>query len=196
MNMCQGNSIARMSLLLALLSAGCGYHMAGTPDSDPNYQWHTLYRDDVKTVAVPTFSNKTYYHGVEQDLTKAIVNQLEAFTPYKVASRDHADTILEGDIVRIRTRTISRDRVSAVPQEQMYVLIVNFHWRDLRTGKILVQRRDFEQTVFYYPTLGEDQAIGEEQNVQRLAAAIVQELQADWGKDPNEKKVSESGGER
>ena len=57
---------------------------------------------------------------------------------------------------------------------------INFTWKDQRTGKILVDRRRFEQTTTYYPTLGEGQFVGSQENVERLALAIVQELEADW----------------
>ena len=57
---------------------------------------------------------------------------------------------------------------------------LDFTWKDLRTGKILVERRRFEQSTTYYPTLGEGQFVGSQQNVERLALAIVQEMQADW----------------
>jgi predicted dehydrogenase len=40
--------------------------------------------------------------------------------------------------------------------------------------------RRFEQTATYYPTLSEGRFIGSQQNVERLALAIVQEMQADW----------------
>src|SRR5438270_14024307 len=80
-----------------LIICGCGYHISGSPETEPGYAWRTLYRDDVKTVAVPIFSNRTPYLGVEFRLSKAIVTQLEAQSPYKVVPRDRADTILEGE---------------------------------------------------------------------------------------------------
>lgn len=174
-------------LSVALVSCGCGYHISGSPETEPGFQWHTLYRDDVKTVAVPIFANRTYYQGVEFRLTKAIVTQLESQSPYKVVPRERADTILEGEITRVNLRTVSRDFASAVPQEQLYLIMLSFRWRDLRTGKILVERRDFEQTAPYYPTLGEDVFVGEQLNIERLALAVVQELQADWGPHPKPK---------
>ena len=175
------NCMHAASLLLALSLCGCGYNISGVGENDPNYKWHTLYRDDVHTVAVPTFTNLTYDQGVEFRLTKAVINQLEAQSPYKVVPKERADTILEGEITLARMRTLSNNRSSTVPQEQMYSLIVRFTWRDLRTGQILASRRDFEQTAPFYPTLGEDPFVGEEQNLERLALAIVQQLQADWG---------------
>ncbi len=94
--------------------------------------------------------------------------------------RDRADTVLEGEITDIFVRTFSLDPHVAVPQEQFYLVRVNFTWKDLRTGKILAERRRFEQTATFYPTLGEGQFVGSQQNVERLALAIVQEMQADW----------------
>jgi Lipopolysaccharide-assembly len=167
----------------ALTLAGCGYTQ--TTDGRRHatvagYQWRSLYRDDVKTVAVPIFHNRSFRRGVEFSLSKAISNHLEATTPYKVAPRERADTILEGEITDLAVRTVSEDSRVAVPQEQLYIVRVNFTWKDLRTGRVLAQRRRFEQSATFYPTMGEGQFIGAQANVDRLALAIVQELQADW----------------
>jgi hypothetical protein len=167
--------------LLAQLLCGCGYQQYGSLANAGNYPWHTLYRDDVKTVAVPIFTNRTYWRGVEFSLSKAIVNDLEAQTPYKVAPRDEADTVLEGEIANVRVRTLSNSPYTGVPQEQLYFVSVNFTWKDLRSGKILVQRHEFEQTAPFYPTLGEGRYVGDQLNIEQLAVAIVNELQADWG---------------
>src|SRR4051794_24044087 len=84
-------------VLLAFVASGCGYSQVGGEPSS-GYQWRSLYREDVRTVAVPIFTNKTFRRGVEFQLTKAVVNQLEAKSPYKVVAKDRADTILEGEI--------------------------------------------------------------------------------------------------
>lgn len=169
-----------ISILTCLLAcAGCGYTQSGGSPSG-GYQWRSLWREDVKSVAVDTFANKAFTQGVEFALTKAVVGQLESHSPYKVIPRERADTILEGEITEIRRQTVSSDSQTAIPQEQLYVITVNFTWKDLRTGKILVQRRNFEQTTTYYPTLGEGQFVGSQQASERLAMAIVQEMQADW----------------
>ncbi len=146
-----------------------------------SYQWKTPYRGDVRTVAVPIFTNRTYYRGVEFGLTKAIINQIEGQTPYKVVSKEEADTILVGSIENVHVRTLSlAQNGTVIPQEQLLVLNVNFTWKDLRTGKFLCVRKDYEQTAPYYPTLGETQFLAQQQSVETLALAIVHELQADW----------------
>jgi hypothetical protein len=172
------NSLA-LIFAISLLISGCGYTHVGDEPSG-GYQWRSLYREDVKTVAIPIFQNRDYTRGVEFTLTKAVINQLEAHSPYKVVPRERADTVLEGEITSVKKQTVSKDSVTNVPQEQLVVMTVDFVWKDLRTGRILVERRNFEQDATYYPTLGEDQFVGDQQAIDRLALGIVQELQADW----------------
>src|SRR3982074_1485140 len=91
------------SLILAmamLLLSGCGYQHSGNYDkpAQSGYQWHSLYREDLQTVAVPVFGSRDFPRGIELALSKAVVNQLEAHSPYKVVSRERADTILEGEL--------------------------------------------------------------------------------------------------
>jgi outer membrane lipopolysaccharide assembly protein LptE/RlpB len=168
-------------LLIAALTAlaGCGYNNNSNSNSS-GYQWKSVYRQDIRTVAVPIFKSTVYERGVEFSLSKALVQQIEANTPYKVVPRERADTILEGEIVTVDIHTLSNDRFSAIPQEQLLDITVDFTWKDLRTGKILVSRRGVEQTATFYPTLGEGRATGTQAASERLALSIVQELQADW----------------
>ena len=168
---------AGVVIALVLVLSGCGYK--GGADSE-RYHWGSLYRQDVRTVAVPIFTTRSFDRGAEFNLSQAVVKQIEATTPYKVVPRERADTILEGQVVDVQVGTLSTDRNSAIPQEQMLGMTVDFTWKDLRSGRILVERRGFEQTATYYPTLGEGRALGKQQAVERLALAIVQELQADW----------------
>jgi hypothetical protein len=181
------HSAARWTvILLALLLGGCNYQQgenrprAGSSSDSDGYQWRSLYRTDVRTIAVPIFTNRDFRQGVEFQLSKAVINQIESQTPYKVVPRERADTILEGEISRIRVREISSDPNSALPQEQTYEVFVNFVWKDLRSGKILTSRRNFNQAAAYYPTLGEGTFVASQLSVEQLALGIVQELQADW----------------
>ena len=162
------------------IMASIGVRGASTPGRDSGYLWHSLYRQDVRTVALPIFTNKSFTRGIEFALTKAIGNYLESSTPYKIVSREHADTILEGEIIEVVGAVISTDNRTALPQEEMITTRVNFVWKDLRSGKILRQRKNFDQSTMYYPTLGEGAYVGKQSNVERLAVGIVQELQADW----------------
>lgn len=164
----------------AAVMASIGVRGASTPGRDGGYAWHSLYRQDVRTIAVPIFTNKTFVRGLEFQLTKAIGNYLESSTPYKVVSREQADTILEGEIVNVTGVGVSLDRNTNLPQEEMITIRVNFVWKDLRSGRILRQCKNFDQSTMYYPTLGEGAYVGKQSGAERLAVGIVQELQADW----------------
>lgn len=164
------------------LLSGCGYQVEGRYSTKPNsgYKWQSLYRQDVSTVAVPIFQNKTYSRGMEFQLTTALVQQIEARTPYKVVDRSVADTILEGEITVVHTNPSSYSQYTVTPQEQIMTVTVNFTWKEIRTGKILCQRRSFDQSVAYYPLLAESDEIGSLDATNQLALGIVRELQADW----------------
>lgn len=162
-----------MFLLLLLAIWGCDHAR------DSGYKWQSLYRQDVQTVAVPTFTSRAE-PGVEFKLSSAVIHQLESKTPYKVVPRERADTILECEIVTLRTDMVSLSPHTATPQEQLLTITVNFLWKDLRTGRILVQRRNFDQSTTYYPTLGEGQFVGIQQAVERLAVSMVEQLQSEW----------------
>jgi hypothetical protein len=165
------------------LLQGCGYQQSGSyseASAKSGYRWSSLYREDVRTVAVPIFTNKDFRRGVEFRLSKAVVSQLEAHSPYRVAPRESADTILEGEIVKMDITDLSRDVRANVPQESLYVITINFRWKDLRSGRILLERKNFTQTAPFYATLGEGEFVGAQESVEKLALAIVQEMQADW----------------
>jgi hypothetical protein len=43
-----------------------------------------------------------------------------------------------------------------------------------------MQRKNFQQTASFYPTLGEGEFVGAQDAIEKLALGIVQEMQADW----------------
>jgi hypothetical protein len=162
-----------LTILLTLGPVGCGYQMVGANGA-------SLYRQDVKTVAVPMITNRTYRRGLEQELTKSVIQQLEEHSNYKVVPKERADTILECEIFAASVSLLGSDSTTGLPQEQEFTIVVNFTWKDLRTGDILVQRKNFDQRANFMPTLGESSTVASTNAIQQLGLAIVQEMQADW----------------
>ena len=175
-----------MKLLLAISMlvplAGCGYSQSGGENNKQQggYHWNSLYREDIQTVAIPIFSTKDYRRGIEFRLTEAVIKQLELHAPYKVVPKERADTILEGQVTSVRVGTLSRDFQTNLPREQQLVVTVDLTWKDLRTGKILLQRHGLQQDAVFNPQLGEGEFVGAQQAIERFALVIVQEMQADW----------------
>jgi len=157
-------------LALAALAAlaSCGY------SSKPPF------RVSVKTIAVPVWDNKTFRTDWEMRLTEAIDKNIEMRTPYKVSSRAKADTLLTGTIVRIDELVLTRRFGQNLPQETQLVVVVDFTWKDLRSGRVIVERKEFARTATEIPQIGERVEDAEQWAIERTAAAVVDQLQSDW----------------
>jgi hypothetical protein len=167
--------VSAVQFVFILLLVGCS---SGSGDS--GWHWGSVHRQDIHSVALPVFTTRDYHRGVEYELSDALAKKVEEFTPYKVEPKERADTILEGEIISITPTTLTLNPFTATPQEQQYSVIVNFTWKDLRTGKILVSRQAFEQATTYFPYLGEGQNIASESAVEKLALGIVNEMEGPW----------------
>jgi hypothetical protein len=168
------------SILAAVLLCAMAVSCSSQSGSESGWHWGSVYREDIHSVAVPVFSSRDYHRGVEFQLSDSLVKKIEEFTPYKVEPRERADTILEGEIVSVTPSTLSLNPFTATPQEEEYSIIVNFTWKDLRTGKILVTKQNFEQATTYFPNLGEGQYVAAESSVEKLALGIVNEMEGPW----------------
>ncbi len=151
--------------LLALTS--CGY------SSKP------LYSRAYRTVAVPIFANKSFRREWEFRLTEAIDKNIESRTPYKIAPQDKADTILSGEILAIQENVLTERLGTDLPRETELTVVVNFTWKD-RSGKVIVERKEFNRSATEIPQLGERVEDAEQLAIERLAAAIVDQMQTDW----------------
>ena len=155
-------------VLLATLSlTACGYST------------HSLYNTNYRTVAVPVFANKTFRREWEFRLTEAVVKNIESRTPYKVTKQDHADTVLSGEIAEIQENVLTERTGTDLPRETQLTVVVNFTWKD-RTGRVIVERKGLNRSATEIPQLGESVVDAEQLAVERLAAAIVDQMQKEW----------------
>src|SRR5262249_44080750 len=92
------------------------------------------YDCSIHTVYVPIFKNLTIRRGLEFDVTRAVIREIEAKTPYKVVSdKCQADTELTGTIINYQKNIINRNQVNEVREAEM-TLATAVVWRDLRPG--------------------------------------------------------------
>ena len=80
-----------LAMLLCLFSAACGYHTAGKAVTIP---------ENVRTIAIPGFVNKTETYRIEQTLTAAVVREMVTRTHYHIVNQanDAADATLHGTV--------------------------------------------------------------------------------------------------
>ncbi len=107
--------------------AGCGYR-AGGP-----------YRSEVRTVYVDMAGSKEFRRDLEFTLTEALKKRIATDTPYKVAPREKADTILTTEVLEERQSAFAPDFQSRQPREKTLTLAVRVQLKDVRTGRELVK---------------------------------------------------------
>lgn len=164
-----------------MLPGGCA------SDATEGYTTKSPYRCNVQTVAVPIWQRgkDVYRRDIEFDLTEAIVKRIEADTPYKVVSREKADTELTGTIERIEQQVTSYDPNTGVPRELLVTMTVAFTWKDLRLSAdkvVLAESKKFEVMGSYIreTPVGQEFFQGEQDVVNRLAKRIVEQMESDW----------------
>jgi lipopolysaccharide assembly LptE-like protein len=178
------------TLILCATATGCAsdghFEILGYTTRPP-------YDTSIRTVYVPMFGNKTYMRGIEFEITKAIVKEIEWKSPYKVVdNREAADTELSGTVVSRRKGIININQLGEVREAEIS-LSVEVVWKDLRSGKILslpngIQIRDgfgnrdpdakipavlITPTGTYIPELGGNNASAEAQLTRQLAQQVV-----------------------
>ena len=125
-----GQGLATLMLVTLAGCAGDGHlHLLGYTTAPP-------YDDCIRTVYVPIFENVSFRRGLEFQLTRAVVREIEAKTPYKVVNcREDADTELTGKIINRRKTLVNMNQLGEVRDAEV-MLAVELQWRDLRPGHL------------------------------------------------------------
>jgi hypothetical protein len=154
-------------LLLATMPlAGCGYKSQG------------LFRTDARSVHVAIFESREFRRDLEFMLTEAVKKRINTDTPFRLASRDRADTILKGEILEERQAAFAADFLTRIPRDRQLTLVVRLEWTDLRTGDVLLEG-PLLQAVDYLPPAGETETFAQQKAIDRLAARIVSQMYDD-----------------
>lgn len=151
-------------LALALAVAGCGYGLRGTLP------------DDIRTVGVPVFTNRTPQPAIEAVVTRAILDAFATQGRLRVTRPEVADAILEGEIVAYDVVSIAFDRRANVQQYRL-VLTLNLRMRDRRRATVLFQRTGLREQADFrvFGTVAETIA-REETAVQEAALEIARSV--------------------
>lgn len=122
--------------LLALMTAGCGYHIAGQADTVP---------DEIRAIAVPAFQNGTTEYKIEQYVRQAVVRELLSRTRYQVVNREaNADATLRGSVVGFLAFPQNFDLATGRATTVTTVTRVQVNLVDRRTGESIYQNPNLE----------------------------------------------------
>ena len=129
----------RKSILIAafapLLLVSCGYHTAGHATRLPQ-QLHTI--------AVPAFTNKTQTYRIEQSLTSAVVREFNSRTTYRIVhdAKDDADAVLRGSVLNAGTSTLTYDAQTGRASTMLVTVNVSVQLVD-RKGAVLYDNPNY-----------------------------------------------------
>ena len=136
----------------------------------------SLIPDRIHTVAVETFSNKTIRFGLEEELTRNIIDEFIRDGRLSITSTNQADSLLTGEITRYSLEPVSYDENYIVEAYRISVE-VDMKYTDLATDKVLIQETCTPYAVTYYVTPKAGGAVETEDDAQeRLASELAQEL--------------------
>ncbi|HWE37233.1 MAG TPA: LptE family protein [Isosphaeraceae bacterium] len=161
--------------VVALASAGCGYSIR--PPFDPN----------VRTIYVPIFrTTNTFRRDLNFQLTKAIIDEINRRTPYRVVnSYEQADAVLEGTL-DIADKNIFVENPNNLPRQLQAILTVNARLYDNRVPDEKFDKipTTFTENVSFYPELGETTQLAYTKAINNIAAQIVGAMEQPWQAGP------------
>ena len=158
----------KLLVALAVVAAAC---CAGC-----KYSTDSLFRTDIKTIYIEGFDNDTFRRGLEVQLTRAVAAEVKLRTPFLLAPRNEADSVLSGTI----TDVVERTRVRSVDDQVLSTnvkVVVSFSWHDQRANTDIVPRTTVSDSVNVTVAFGEDlYAVV----MRQVAKRVVEEMQAPW----------------
>jgi hypothetical protein len=145
------------------------------------YSNESLFPQDVNTVCLEMFDNRTFRRGVEYELSDALAKRIEADTPYKiVSSTDRADTVMNGQIISITEAALSLERESGRVLEKELEVRAVVNWKNLKTGELLIANRQVSASATYSPFQKQDFGYASGLAANNLARKIVELMEKRW----------------
>ncbi len=154
-----------------ILFAGCAGYQVG------NQQ---LFDNRVRSVHVPIVESESHRRFLGQQLTEAIVKQIELDTPLQIADAGLADSFLRCRIVRERKRQRALDRFGE-PRVLQVGWQVEVDWVD-RSGTPLTQRTNLSisDAVEFIPEGGQSISSAQRELFGQVAQQIVGQMETRW----------------
>ena len=143
-------------------------------------QWERggLFPPDRDEVHVEFFGNETFYREVEFNLTEQVVAEIVSRPGLSLSSKETAEVILTGRVVKVRQNVLSEDPNQNVTNKSTTVTVVMEIW-DAHTGRLIKSKR-LSQRGEFVPGRIQDVDTGLVEANRFLARDIVRELERDF----------------
>lgn len=150
-------------LLMGLTIPGCGYtHGYGSG------------KTSIRTVAIETVDNQTYFQGLDRLLTRRLGQDLSVYSGLVPARRSQADALLRVTLLDQGGRSITDAAEGAVHEAATY-LAVEVRLTDLRSGKEIFHSKLLDWAEFRAP-VGESLESALQESAEDLSRRILNDI--------------------
>ena len=171
--------------LLFFFGAVCAAWSCGGCSGDPatGYTTNRMFPDTVHSVAVNMFTrNKDVYRrDVEIRLTEAVVKRVQQNTPYKIATRERADSDSRASWCRSPSRCSPTTATRGSRTRSRRCSPSTSFWKD-RHGNVLAKVDHLIVSGTYIPEgpFNENFFAGSEDIINKIARLVVEHMESDW----------------
>jgi hypothetical protein len=145
------------------------------------YSNESLFPGEVSTVFVKMFDNQSFRRGTEYELSDALSKRIETETPYKVVSdMGRAESVISGQIVAIGESVLTAERESGGALEKQVELRAVVNWKNLKTGRLLIDDRMVLASASYSDYQMQDFVYASAVAANNLAKKIVELMETGW----------------
>jgi hypothetical protein len=173
----------RRSIAFTIGVLGLGLGLGGcSPDPHDGWSMSWTHPERYRTITLPLFTNESWTRGLETELGRALVTEIESSTPWKVTGPGTADTMLRGTIRETELIPLSKSLSTGLAQEMLFKATIDFEWIDLATGEPIVSREGFSASAVFFPSRPAMESVDLARFgvVRNLAVDLVDALQDDW----------------
>ncbi len=133
----------------------------------------------LKTVAVAQFDNRTAEFGVSEEMTDALIDEFQRDNSLKIADRNSADVLVEGEIIRLDDRAGAFDQSERVQDFKLYIT-VKVKCSDQVKRQTLWEER-ITQWGAYDPSAGPDSRLqGISEAIGKISQEVLNKTVAGW----------------
>ncbi|MBA2115668.1 LPS assembly lipoprotein LptE [Bremerella alba] len=167
-------------ILIAASQFGCVHYQIGN---------RSLYRPDIRTVHVPIFTSLIYRRDLGERITEAVIKEIEATTPYKIADAQSADSVLRGSLVT-ENKLVQGQNSLDDPRILQENFQIHYEWIDQR-GQLVRQpgalslapvlmSETLTATGILYPEPGQSMVTAQQDAINQFARELVRHMQTPW----------------
>ncbi|MCK4352319.1 LptE family protein [candidate division WOR-3 bacterium] len=131
-------------VLLCSCALGCTYNFSGFTKSD------------IKSIAIPVFENQTIKYGIEEILTRFVIDAFIQDNRLKVLERKSADSILLGKIISYKRAPFSYNENAEV-KDYKIELVIKLTYKDKERKTIF--EKELNEWILYSSEVTEEDGI-------------------------------------